>query len=260
MARKRAQRLPTTNPPRPTAQPKAQRRFRFKLRNARWNVQAWAAIATVLAGLASVPALIISLKAYSLADQQREDALKQRAEDRKQREQEKSEATEAERSAFARRVTIQGGSDPDVEKGPSPSERTLKFKWHYRNGNGKPVYFFLAWQGPDKLAKVYRYSLEPCSEGVISRPAKLSPGKVEATRWAPMVSDVELAWALPDIKAGYTLASDTGLLTAPVVIQDWINTQGGLSASGNGGKDTPGPGFDDAKVDSSKQGLAACVA
>lgn len=251
MKRKPSQRLPL----------RAHPRSHSKLRNVRWNVQAWAAIATVLAALMSVPALIISINAYSLAEQQRQDALKQRAEDRKQREQDKSEATEAERSAFARRVTIRAISDYRKAEQTSPSATTVKQEWSFRNGNGKAVYFYLAWKQPDTQVKIYRYVLDPCSEGVISRPAKVMPGPVKSkgTGWTMMVSEVEYAWALPEIKAGYKLDATTGFFTSPVGIQDWINEAHKVT-SRSSGEDSSGAGFDDAKVDSSKQGITACVA
>ncbi|GAA4071097.1 hypothetical protein [Nonomuraea soli] len=67
------------------------------MRDVRWNVQWWAALTSVVAGFMSIPALIISLNALRISEQQHTDA---------RRQQSASELLA--RQTFIRRVIING--------------------------------------------------------------------------------------------------------------------------------------------------------
>ncbi|NRQ32430.1 hypothetical protein HII36_11350 [Nonomuraea sp. NN258] len=73
-------------------------RAKAPLRGIRWNVQWWAALTTVVAGLMSVPALVISLSALNATEQQRLEAQRHKAD---------SEA--ALQRAYAQRMAIEAG-------------------------------------------------------------------------------------------------------------------------------------------------------
>ncbi|MEU4574654.1 hypothetical protein [Nonomuraea sp. NPDC023979] len=68
------------------------------------RVQHWVAIAGIIGGLMSIPALIISINALKLSEEQRADAAAQRAED--QREKAQTKAAEEARTAFSRNLHL----------------------------------------------------------------------------------------------------------------------------------------------------------
>lgn len=61
-------------------------------------LQWWTAIGTVLAGLVAIPALIISMNALKISEQQRADVLRQRVEDQRKAEEERA-------ASYARNIT-----------------------------------------------------------------------------------------------------------------------------------------------------------
>ena len=140
-------------------------RQRRRLRDVRWSVQWWAALTSVIAGLMSVPALIISMNALTLSQQQRADALAQRAEDNREKEQATANATNLEKTAFIRHINIWPTGGP-----ASPAE----WRWRVRNANSRPAVVYLRWQPTEaksKTARFYLFNVAPCSEGVLGIPA-----------------------------------------------------------------------------------------
>ncbi|MFB4284878.1 hypothetical protein ACBJ59_57090 [Nonomuraea sp. MTCD27] len=113
----------------------------------------------------SVPALVISLNALELGQQQRADALAQRAEDKRKEEQAKAEEAEAKaeadalaKIAFPTRVQI-----VDEAHGTVPDA----WSWNVRNANSRRAYVYVLHR-PDKLpTELWEVLVEPCSEGQI---------------------------------------------------------------------------------------------
>ncbi|MBB6557270.1 hypothetical protein [Nonomuraea rubra] len=133
-------------------------RQRRRLRDVRWSVQWWAALTSVVAGLMSVPALIISLNALELGQQQRADALAQRAEDKKREAQAKAEADAIAKIAFPSRIHI-----ADEAYGTVPDA----WSWNVRNANSRRAYVYVLHR-PTKLpTELWEVIVEPCSEGQI---------------------------------------------------------------------------------------------
>jgi hypothetical protein len=147
-------------------------RPRGKLRDVRWNVQWWAALTSVLAGLMSIPALVISMNALALSEQQRRDALAQRAEDQRERTRAKAEADELARTAFLRGVHIWPVWD---------FQKPNVLRWNVRNSNARPVLLYLRWD-PGQLAskenpvRYYEIEAEPRSQSVMSPELPRSEG------------------------------------------------------------------------------------
>ncbi|MGW4643544.1 hypothetical protein ACWEN6_33850 [Sphaerisporangium sp. NPDC004334] len=87
------------------------------MRDVRWNVQWWAALATVLAGLMSLPALVISVNALRVAEQQRLDAHKIAEQQRLDAQRQKAEEDQALRRAFVQRITYDGSDNVFFDDG-----------------------------------------------------------------------------------------------------------------------------------------------
>ncbi|MFI7131571.1 hypothetical protein ACIBQ1_38255 [Nonomuraea sp. NPDC050153] len=120
-----------------------------------------AAIGTVLAGLMSVPAIIISLNALKTTNQQRVDDLKQHEEERQQQAREKVERAKLQKTAFARNIIIWR-----VEALPGEYDG-----WNFRNHNVRPIYLYQDWTPSNSTrTRYYRYRLDPCSQGTIPKP------------------------------------------------------------------------------------------
>ncbi|MFG1966909.1 hypothetical protein [Nonomuraea sp. NPDC049028] len=198
-------------------------RPRRKLRDVRWNVQWWAALTSVIAGLMSVPALIISMNALALGEQQQADARAQRAEDQKLRAQASADADELARTAFVRAVHIW----PDYQV------LTNVYQWNVRNSNSQPVEVYLRWTpvpAPSETnpALVWEMEAEPCSQSVMlpdfPLSIKESKKRVSGRFELVVVSGPEDAWVLDDF-GGYSrepvnltkwLAQDPGNSYTPV--------------------------------------------
>ncbi|MEV4113705.1 hypothetical protein [Nonomuraea sp. NPDC049695] len=142
-------------------------RPRRKLRDVRWNVQWWAALTSVIAGLMSIPALVISLNALSLSEQQRTDAITQRVEDQKERAAAKAQADYESKAAFARRVTAWA------------SDRNL-MEASMRNANSSWAWVWVT--AADEASTSYAVRVPPCTEMTVRPRIKggVGPGLDEA--------------------------------------------------------------------------------
>ncbi|WP_156045120.1 hypothetical protein [Herbidospora cretacea] len=121
------------------------------------SVQWLAAFTTIIAGLMSVPAIVVSMNALDVAHQQVADARKQRAEDQKERASEKAEAEDKERSAFIKRITI------EIDDSSADGSWLL----YLRNTNSQPVYLALkVYQKKNSKnvsSTVHSLTLDPCT-------------------------------------------------------------------------------------------------
>ncbi|QYC41296.1 hypothetical protein Nocox_18435 [Nonomuraea coxensis DSM 45129] len=113
----------------------------------------------------SVPALVISLNALGLGQQQRADALAQRAEDKRKEEQAKAEADALTKIAFPTRVRIVNedyGTVPDA------------WSWNVRNANSQRAYVYVLHRPNKQPTELWEFVVEPCSEGEMVLPASKS--------------------------------------------------------------------------------------
>ncbi|MEW1845934.1 hypothetical protein AB0392_48970 [Nonomuraea angiospora] len=118
------------------------------------------AIAGIVGGLMSVPAIIISMNALRISEQQRADALAQRAEDQKEKAQARAEAQALASTAFVRNIIAwRTGRGLDV--------------MHFRNANSRPASMQLLMRVGDEKPhdhRVYTFTIEPCSEVAFTEP------------------------------------------------------------------------------------------
>jgi hypothetical protein len=106
----------------------------------------------------SIPALVISMNALSLSQQQRADALAQRSEDQREKARAKAEAAALAKTAFVRNIVYWWEPNTNL---------------HYiRNANSGPanVFVVLVPESPDKEAFSLFYTLAPCSQAAIPDP------------------------------------------------------------------------------------------
>ncbi|MFC7723416.1 hypothetical protein [Nonomuraea recticatena] len=140
----------------------------MRLRNVRWNVQWWAAIGTVLAGLMSVPALVISTNALRISEQQRIDALTQRTEDQKERTRAKVAEEEDRKAAFAMRVVMWNNLPGDTVHSLNDLQNVT-----IRNGNAQQAIVVIRMTS-DTTSEEGRFLIPvpPCSQVALRDPAK----------------------------------------------------------------------------------------
>ncbi|MFI7134384.1 hypothetical protein ACIBQ1_52565 [Nonomuraea sp. NPDC050153] len=103
-----------------------------------------------------MPALIISMNALALSQQQRADALAQRAEDQREKAQAKAQADALAQTAFFRHVIHWYQDDRD----------------HVRNSNPLPAVFYILWQPYHQHNPPLMWSvqIEPCTQVTIKTP------------------------------------------------------------------------------------------
>ncbi|MFF0775197.1 hypothetical protein ACFYUK_40360 [Nonomuraea wenchangensis] len=169
-------------------------RQRRRLRDVRWSVQWWAALTSVVAGLMSVPALIISMNALSLSQQQRADALAQRVEDQRKEAQAEAEADALAKVAFPDRVQVVNepfGTVPDA------------WAWSVRNANSRRAYMYVLHSPNKRPTELWEFVVEACSEGRIVLPEseskldELGGAQDVAIADANMLSNTGQAWRKP---------------------------------------------------------------
>ncbi|MGW5160940.1 hypothetical protein ACWEPN_36200 [Nonomuraea wenchangensis] len=169
-------------------------RQRRRLRDVRWSVQWWAALTSVLAGLTSIPALVISMNALSLSQQQRADALAQHAEDRRKEAQAKAEADDLAKDAFPNHVQIVAEPFGTIRDADA---------WNVRNANSRRAYVYILHRPNERPTELWEFVVQPCSEGEIvvrESDTKLDEqgGSQElAVANAPMVYATGQAWTMP---------------------------------------------------------------
>lgn len=151
--------------PRATVRIIARPQPRQRLRRRFTSVQLWTAIAGIIGSLTAVPALIISMNALALSEQQRADALKQRAEDQRERAAAQARADQLERTAYIRNINVW-------------AEVSYPHIFHVRNANSAPADIYVRWvlgglistEKPKKPDLYFSLSIGPCSQGTLQLP------------------------------------------------------------------------------------------
>lgn len=149
----------------------------------------------------SVPALVISMNALNLSQQQQRDLRAQREEENKEKARAKAEAENLRKIAFAERVPVW---KPDI----------LAEDWSFRNSNNHPIYLYRRWTPTDtQRSRYYLYVLAPCSQGTIRTP----PSKRGAS-WSWLVTNDQHA------QYGYLLRLAPGDVDPdPVDFREWLD-------------------------------------
>jgi hypothetical protein len=118
----------------------------------------------------SIPALVISVNALALSQQQRADALAQRVEDQRAKARAEAEAATLQRTAFVRNIRIWDTNPTDGNE----------WRWHIRNANARRALVFLRWEGGQGM-RSFEFDVRPCSEGVLAIPSVPGEGAGGAT-------------------------------------------------------------------------------
>ncbi|MER6950949.1 hypothetical protein ABT294_43735 [Nonomuraea sp. NPDC000554] len=191
-------------------------RQRRRLREVRLSVQWWAALTSVVAGLLSIPALVISLNALQLSQQQRQDALAQRVEDQRKEAQSKADADALAKVAFPNRVQIVDEPDGTIRDA---------WAWYVRNANSQRAYVYVLHRPNKQPTELWEFVVEPCSEGEIVLPESkskldtLGGSQALAIAKRDAVSTRQQVWTRPILSAKPQLIPDfsqwIGLETQP---------------------------------------------
>lgn len=141
------------------------------------SIQVWVAIAGIIGSLTSVPALIVSMNALRISEGQRADTLKISNQQQADARRVKTEADEASKRAFLRRIDI--GPESDIPK-TIISGGTITVS----NSNATSTYvmvFVTAWrnEGGERptLASLVRFAAPACSEVTFQVTPQLPDGK-----------------------------------------------------------------------------------
>ncbi|MEV4834340.1 hypothetical protein AB0K05_07450 [Nonomuraea sp. NPDC049486] len=123
----------------------------------------------------SIPALLISMNALEISEQQRTDALAQRAEDKREKERAKAEEEANARTAFIRNFDVSGG--PSVGGA----------HYNIRNANPRRAQLWVRATSSDLAEGTYIYSvmIDACSEASVTVPIPFSPGPSRSNSYDP---------------------------------------------------------------------------